>query len=95
MWLSGANAVTGSARSGAAAEGRRQAAIITTITAKQITDFWSGTLDSIVAKEKEEKTSLIGAPQLAWHCTPQLSYDLVGYLAFVLDLHARTHPHPR
>ena len=56
MWLSGANAIVGSARSRAAAEGRRQAAMITTISAKQIAGFWSRALTtSSLPKKKKTK----------------------------------------
>jgi hypothetical protein len=44
MWLSGANAVAGSARSRALAESRRQTAALMTQSAQQITDFWTGAL---------------------------------------------------
>jgi hypothetical protein len=44
MWLSGANAVAGSARSRVTAEAKRQAATMMTRGAKQITSFWSGAL---------------------------------------------------
>ena len=44
MWLSGANAVAGSARSLATAEGKRQATAMRTQGAKQIADFWTGAL---------------------------------------------------
>jgi hypothetical protein len=54
MWLSGANAVVGSARSRAAAEGRRQAAIITTISAKQIAGFWSRALTTSSSPKKKK-----------------------------------------
>jgi hypothetical protein len=42
MWLSGANAVMGSARSRATAEGKRQAATIMAEGTKQMVSFWTG-----------------------------------------------------
>ena len=42
MWLSGANAIVGSARSYATAEGKRQAATMMSEGAKQVVRFWSG-----------------------------------------------------
>jgi hypothetical protein len=44
MWLSGANAVAGSARSRAIAEAKRQAATMMTNGAKQMASFWSAAL---------------------------------------------------
>ncbi|MDQ3195766.1 MAG: hypothetical protein M3Q32_05200 [Pseudomonadota bacterium] len=44
MWLSGANTVAGSARSRAAAEGKRQAATMMTKGVKQMVSFWTGAL---------------------------------------------------
>lgn len=55
MWLSGANAVAGSARRRATAEGKRQAATMMTKSMKQITDFWSGTLAVPPAKRKRKR----------------------------------------
>lgn len=45
MWLSGANAVAGSARSRIMAESKRQSAAMMTRGMKQVTDFWTGSLD--------------------------------------------------
>ena len=42
IWLSGANAVAGAARSRATAEGKRQAANMIAEDAKQMVRFWSG-----------------------------------------------------
>ena len=42
MWLSGANAVMGSARSRATAEARRQATQLMTEGTKQMVRFWTG-----------------------------------------------------
>lgn len=55
MWLSGANAVAGSARSRAAAEGKRQAATMMTTSAKQIVDFWSGVLLTPSSPKKRKR----------------------------------------
>jgi hypothetical protein len=44
MWLSGANAVAGSARRRITAESRRQASTAMTKGMKQVNDFWSGML---------------------------------------------------
>lgn len=44
MWLSGANAVAGAARSRATAEGRRQATTMTNEATRQIASFWSGVM---------------------------------------------------
>jgi hypothetical protein len=44
MWLSGANAVAGSARSRATAEAKRQAATMMTKSVKLMASFWSGAL---------------------------------------------------
>lgn len=45
MWLSGANAVAGSARRRITAESKRQGAAMMTRGMKQVTDFWTGALD--------------------------------------------------
>ena len=45
MWLSGANAVAGSARRKVSAESKRQSTAMMTRGMKQVTDFWTGTLD--------------------------------------------------
>jgi hypothetical protein len=44
MWMSGTNAVLGSARSRSTAEGKRQAATMMAEGAKQMVRFWSGGL---------------------------------------------------
>ncbi len=44
MWLSGANAVAGSARSRATAIAKRQAATMMNEGMKQMTNFWAGAL---------------------------------------------------
>lgn len=43
MWLSGANAVAGSARRRVSAEIKRQNAVMMNRGMKQVTDFWTGT----------------------------------------------------
>ena len=55
MWLSGANAITGSARSRALAESRRQASTMTTKSAKQMTNFWTATLLAPPPKQKKKR----------------------------------------
>jgi hypothetical protein len=45
MWLSGANAVAGSARRRIMAESKRQSAAMMTRGMKQVTDFWTAALD--------------------------------------------------
>jgi hypothetical protein len=55
MWLSGANAIAGSARSRAIAEGRRQTATMMTTSARQITDFWTGALLTPPPKRKKKQ----------------------------------------
>ena len=55
MWLSGANAVAGSARSRATAEGKRQAATAMTKGMKQVTDFWSGALVAKPSAKRRKK----------------------------------------
>jgi hypothetical protein len=54
MWLSGANAVAGSARSRATAEAKRQAATMMTKGAKQIASFWSGALTAPALPKKKK-----------------------------------------
>ncbi len=54
MWLSGANAVMGSARSRATAEAKRQASTMMTQSAKQIARFWSGTLKAPPSRKKKK-----------------------------------------
>lgn len=44
MWLSGANAIAGSARGHATAAAKRQATTATRRAQKQVTDFWSAAL---------------------------------------------------
>jgi hypothetical protein len=55
MWLSGANAIAGSARSRAIAESRRQTATMMAESAKQITDFWTGALLTPPPKRKKKQ----------------------------------------
>lgn len=56
MWLSGANAVADAARSRAVAESRRQAAIMTKETTKQIMDFHGRAWGAPPAKKKKRKS---------------------------------------
>ena len=44
MWMSGANAVLGSARGRATAEARRQATAMTTHAAKETMRFWTSAM---------------------------------------------------
>jgi hypothetical protein len=55
MWLSGANALAGSARSRVTAEAKRQAATMMTNSAKQIASFWSGTLTASTPPKRKKK----------------------------------------
>jgi hypothetical protein len=55
MWLSGANAVAGSARSRITAEGKRQAATVRTKSAKQIASIWSAALLAPLPPKKKRK----------------------------------------
>ena len=55
MWLSGANAVAGTARSRATAEAKRQAATMMTQGAKQVADFWTGALIAPPPPKKKRK----------------------------------------
>jgi hypothetical protein len=54
MWLSGANAVMGSARSRATAEGKRQAAVIMAEGTKQMVRFWTGGLMAPAPRKKKK-----------------------------------------
>lgn len=55
MWLSGANAVAGSARTCAIAEGRRQTSIMMTKGTRQMMDFWTGALLTPPPKRKKKR----------------------------------------
>jgi hypothetical protein len=55
MWLSGANAIAGSVRSRAAAEGKRQATTAMSKSMKQVTDFWTGGLLAKPAPRRRKK----------------------------------------
>jgi hypothetical protein len=55
MWLSGANAAAGSARSRATIEGRRQAATMMKNSAKQMTRFWSSVLTPPPSPKRKKK----------------------------------------
>lgn len=55
MWLSGANAVAGSARSRASAAAKRQAATMMNQGMKQMTDFWTGGLTAPPPRKKKKR----------------------------------------
>lgn len=55
MWLSSANAILGSARGRASAEGKRQMTIMMKKGSKQISDFWSGALPAPRQKRKKRR----------------------------------------
>jgi hypothetical protein len=55
MWLSGANAVAGSARSRATAEAKRQAATVMTNGAKEIASFWNAVLTAPARPKKKKR----------------------------------------
>lgn len=55
MWLSGANAVAGAARSRITAESKRQAATMITQGTKQMTDFWTGAMLPQRPKKRRKK----------------------------------------
>jgi hypothetical protein len=54
MWLSGANAVMGSARSRATAEAKRQASAIMAEGTRQMVRFWTGGLIASTARKKKK-----------------------------------------
>ncbi len=56
MWLSGANAIAGSVRSRAMAEGKRQAAIAMKKNMRQIAEFWNGTWLEPPPKRRKKHT---------------------------------------
>ncbi|MDB5762489.1 MAG: hypothetical protein JWQ21_1484 [Herminiimonas sp.] len=55
MWLSGANAVAGAARSRATAEGKRQAATMMKQANRQMFSFWSGALTPVAPPKSRKK----------------------------------------
>lgn len=55
MWLSGANAIAGSARARATSAGKRQATALTNQTAKQLTSLWTGGLVAAPARKKRRR----------------------------------------
>jgi hypothetical protein len=55
MWLSGANAVAGSARSRMLAASRRHAVTMMTQGTKQVLDFWTGGWARPVKKKKRAR----------------------------------------
>jgi hypothetical protein len=56
MWLSGANAVFGSARARATAEARRQASLAAADGFRQMMHFWTGTAPLTPTKRKRRRT---------------------------------------
>jgi hypothetical protein len=55
MWLSGANAVLGSARSRAIAERKRQTATMMTKGTKQMASFWTSVLTPSSTKKRKKR----------------------------------------
>jgi hypothetical protein len=55
MWLSGANAVAGSARSRVTAEAKRQAANLMTNGAKQVVSFWRGAMTAAARPKRKRR----------------------------------------
>jgi hypothetical protein len=55
MWLSGANAVAGSARARTSAEIKRQASTATRRSQKQVTDFWTAALTPPKATRRKKR----------------------------------------
>lgn len=55
MWLSGANAVAGSARSRVTAEAKRQTATAMTKGVKQMVSFWSGGLMAAPPRKRKKR----------------------------------------
>ena len=56
MWLSGANAVAGSARSRVAAESKRQTKAIADEATRSVIGFWSGVMAPPPAAKRRKKT---------------------------------------
>jgi hypothetical protein len=55
MWLSGANAIAGAARSRVTAEAKRQASTAMTRSAKQAADAWTGALTGKPAAPRKRR----------------------------------------
>ena len=55
MWLSGANAVVGSARGRVAAESKRQTKAVADEATRQVLGFWSGVMAPTPAVRKRKK----------------------------------------
>jgi len=55
MWMSGANAVMGAARSRATAEGKRQAATMMSHGTKEVARFWTNALMPSTRKHKKSR----------------------------------------
>ena len=56
MWLSGANAVMGSARSQIMAEARRQSKAMMAESTRQMFRFWTGQLESPPPRKRRKKS---------------------------------------
>jgi len=57
MWLSGANAVAGSLRGQAVAQGKRNATVAASKVARDVIDVWSGASLAPAAKKKRRPRS--------------------------------------
>lgn len=57
MWLSGANAVAGSARSRATAQAKRQATAMMNEGIRQVTEVWTGALQPPAKPRKKKRRS--------------------------------------
>jgi hypothetical protein len=55
IWLSGANAIAGSARGRATTATKRQTRSVMTKGMKQVTDFWTGGLTQAAPKKKKRR----------------------------------------
>ena len=55
IWLSGANAVAGSARGHATAAGKRQSATLMSQGAKQLANLWTGGLAAAPSRKKRRR----------------------------------------
>jgi len=55
MWLSGANAIAGSARGRVTGEASRQAATMMTSAANQVASFWGGALTAAARQKRKRR----------------------------------------
>ena len=55
MWLSGAHAAAGAARSRATAAGKRQASAATTETVRQLAKFWTAGLGGVAPPRRRRR----------------------------------------